>query len=191
MGVAAGLAVAIGGLAAAGGLETVAAAGPEPRTLDETFVTSQMSISVDRIAVVDAFPGSGSFPDEDKGERVLAVLVDVTNLDVEPRATWGSGGLSSMRLDSRPDDTPNISVYGDLDFSSVTLQPDVPTRVLLTWVVSSDEIDDTDVRLLVKDAVKSDSTLFRGESLWTDSESESLVTGPVEDLGAGNEDGTL
>lgn len=191
LGVIAGLSAAIGGLAAVGGLETVAASGPAQHRIDETFVTSQLSLSVERIAVVDTLPGSGSFPDQDAGERVLAILVEVTNLDVEPRSAWGSGGLSTMRLEGRPEDTPNISISGDLDYSSVTLQPDVPTRVLLTWVVAADEIDGAGVHVRVQDAVKSDSTLFRGESYWNDSGTESLLTGPVEDLGAGDEDGTL
>lgn len=191
LGVVAALSAGVGAIAATGGLETVADEEPEQFGIGDTFISSQLSIDVDRIAVVDELPGSGAFPDEDAGERVLAVLVEVTNLDVEPRNASGTGGLGTVRLDGRPDDAPNVTVYGDADYSAVALQPDLPTRILLTWVVVADEIEDDDVQLILPEAVKSNSTLFRGESYWSDTSSTVVISGAVEDLGAGRGDGSL
>lgn len=191
LGVVAALSAAVGAIAASGGLETVAADEPERFGIGETFVSSELSIEVDRIAVVDDLPGTGAFPDEAAGERVLAVLVEVTNLDVEPRNASGTGGLGTARLEGRPDDAPGVSVYGDSDFSPVALQPDLPTHVLLTWVVAADEIGDAEVQLILPEAVKSDSTLFRGESYWSDTSSTVVISGEAEDLGAGRGDGSL
>jgi hypothetical protein len=185
-----GLLIAI--IAILGGFNSVTRPGHAEYGIDESFTSSHLDLTVERIAVLDELSGSGSYPDEDAGERVLAVLIDVTNMDAEPRTASDQGSLTAIRLDHRPDDRPNVSVYGDGDFSAVTLQPDVPTRVLLTWIVEEDEIsDDEVVRLMIPDSEKSESTLFKGESLWFPLESRVAVTAPVEDLGTGSADGRL
>lgn len=183
---------AVGLLAATGGLKTAARPGPaEHRPLDE-FTTADMRITVERAAVVDQLPGSGVFTDADAGERVFAVLIEAENLDVDPRLARGDGGLSRVLADAGIEGEPEIAVYGDLDFSVVTLQPGVPTRLLLAWLVDDDQIHDGDeVRLTMPDAEKRESTLTPGTFVWDALTPSAVVVTEVEDLGDGREDGRL
>lgn len=183
---------AIALLAATGGLDTAARPGPAEYAADERFTTSEMRITVERAAVVDQLPGSGVFTDEGSDERVFAVLIEVENLDVDPRLARSDGGLSRVLTDAGLDDDPEISVYGDLDFSVVTLQPGVPTRLLLAWPVDADQIDDgQEVRLTMPDAEKRESTLTPGTFVWDALTPSAIVVTEIEDLGAGREDGRL
>lgn len=182
----------IGALIASGGLADVPSSGPEEIGVQERVIGAEQSFSVQRVAVVDTLQGSGSFPDEDAGERVLAVLIDVTNLDDVPRSTGGDGAVGAIRVEGLPDERPAIAVYGDDDYSAVTLQPDVPARLLLTWVVPADEIsDDDEVRVVLPDAEKFESLLFGGEVSWSALGPSAIVTARVDDLGDGGEDGRL
>ena len=98
---------------------------------------------------------------------------------------WSDWPASVHRL-------PRVGGLEDARIESiVALQPDLPTHVLLTWVVAADEIGDAEVQLILPEAVKSDSTLFRGESYWSDTSSTVVISGEAEDLGAGRGDGSL
>lgn len=186
------LGLCVGVIAATGGFRSVASTGPAAYRLGDEISSAEATLVVERVAVMDELWGYGSSPDDTKGERVLAVLVDVTNLDDEPRLASSSGSLADIRLQHRPDDRPTVSIYADDDFSVVTLQPDVPARVLLTWVVEEDEIVDGDpVRLVIPDAEKNDSTIFSGETLWNPLDPAGVVSVRPEDLGPGSEDGRL
>lgn len=185
-------AAGIAAIAITGGFDAAVETGPSEHGLGDPFVSSHLEMTVERVAVLDELGFTGTYPDEDAGERLLAVLLEVTSLDAEPRGAAGVGSITSIRLANRPDDAPSIVVRGDTDFSSVTLQPDVPTRIILTWIVSADEVSaGDDVRLQIPDAEKNDSTLFRGESIWFELDSRVVVTAEAEDLGAGNPDGRL
>lgn len=188
----AALALGVGVIAATGGLRSVVPSEPAEYRLGETIASAQATLSIERVAVMDELWGSGSTPDATQGERVLAVLIDVTNLDDEPRGSFQTGSLTSIRLQHRPDDRPTVSIYADDDYSVVTLQPDVPTTVLLTWVVKKGEIGSGEnVRLVVPDAEKTDSAFFEGESIWSALAPVGVVSTRPEDLGAGSEDGRL
>jgi hypothetical protein len=185
-----GAAVAI--LAATGGLETSTRRGPVEHGPQEEFTSSDMRITLERAVVVDQLPGSGVFTDADAGERVFAVLIEVENLDVDPRLARSDGGLSRVIADFGIEGEPEISVYGDGDFSVVTLQPGVPARLLLSWMVDDDQIGEgDDVHLTMPDAEKRESTLTPGTFVWDELPPSAVVVTTVEDLGEGREDGRL
>ena len=128
--------------AAFGGLAT-APTDPIPRlSVGDTVEGSDFEMTVVGVEVRDD-PGMAAVSlDEDEGERVLVVTLDVVNTFPAPRTSmsnsiefWSIDGVTVEGIDERP----SLSRADDGTISP-TLQPDVPVRLLAAWVVGPDDL---------------------------------------------------
>lgn len=89
-----------------------------------------------------------------------------------------------MRLPDRADDAPSITRDGGHDETPV-LQPDVATRLLLSWVVEAGELRDGDeLRIALPAADLVVGRMFVDGEWWEPSGTAAYVTVPIEDHGA-------
>lgn len=184
------IAALIGVIAGLGGFRTAAMADPPRAELGDELDSAGMIVTVDRVAVMDDLDASGVFPDADAGERVLAVMVTITNLDDEPRPAWRTASVDDYRLEHRPDDAPSVKVLGDVAFNITELQPGVPTTVVLSWAVADGEIaQGAGVGVVVPDAVKGGIGAISGDEMWDELPPAAVVTAVPEDLGTGEGEG--
>ena len=178
-------AVLLGATAIFGGLEA-AAVDPTPTVaVGETFAGSDLEMTVVGVELSDDPDNVMVFPDEEKGERVLVVTVDVVNTFDKPRKsaalTEKSPVVDGIRIDGI-DDRPEASRADD-GLGYPTLQPDVPTRILLAWIVGPDDFHDGDeIRLTLPD-----STHYVGQSImrgdyWTDVVVGATLTTTIEEV---------
>lgn len=165
-------AVLLATTAAFGGLAT-APADPIPEiAVGDTYAGSGLEITVVGVELWDEAGNSAIYPDEEKGEKVLVVAVDVVSTFEKPRST-SSGALNQGSVDAIRivglDDAPSVSHQDDGE-SAGMLQPDVPARLLLAWRVGSDDFNDGDVvSLTLPDAThRVGDNVLRGEDLWED-----------------------
>lgn len=184
------IAALLGTIAGLGGFRTVAMTGPVTADVGQDVNAALMTVTVDRIAVMDQLEASGVFPDEEAGERVLAVMLTVTNHDDEPRAAWRTASLDDYRLEHRPDDAPSVKVLGDVGFNVTELQPGVPTTVVLSWALPAGELAAGDtISVIIPDATKGEVGAISGSVLWDELPPAAIVTGVPEDLGTGEGEG--
>ena len=129
--------------AAFGGLATVP---PDPipqLSTGDAFVGSDFEMTVVDVEVRDERGNAAVFPDDEKGERVLVVTLDVVNAFPTPR-TSTSNGLDAWSIDGVAiegvDDRPVLSRADDGTISPV-LQPDVPARLLAAWAVGPHDVE--------------------------------------------------
>ncbi|MFJ2552308.1 hypothetical protein [Microbacterium sp. NPDC087591] len=166
----AGGAVLLATTALFGGLEA-AAVDPVPElAAGDMFAGSDLEMTVVGVELRSDHGNTSLYPDEEKDERVLVVTVDVVNTFPTPRKSV-SGGNSPV--------TDGIHVEGIDEPASVsraddgridpTLQPDVPARLLVAWIVGPDDFrDGEEITLTLPD-----STHYVGQSVmrgdyWTD-----------------------
>ncbi|MEU4014765.1 hypothetical protein AB0E56_05800 [Microbacterium sp. NPDC028030] len=133
-----------------GGLEA-AAVDPTPVVeVGETFAGSDLEMTVVGVELRDELSDERGrtlvFPDEEKGERILVVTVDVTNTFDTPRPSTANApqspvvdGIRIEGLDEKGD-----VLRADDGERAPRLQPDVPARLLLTWTVGPDDFHDGD-----------------------------------------------
>lgn len=133
-----------------GGLEA-AAVDPTPVVeVGETFAGSDLEMTVVGVELRDELSDERGrtlvFPDEEKGERILVVTVDVTNTFDKPRPSTANApqspvvdGIRIEGLDEKGD-----ALRADDGERAPRLQPDVPARLLLTWKVGPDDFHDGD-----------------------------------------------
>ncbi|WEK12840.1 MAG: hypothetical protein P0Y48_10240 [Candidatus Microbacterium phytovorans] len=154
--------------AAFGGLNEVAAA-PTPAlpelTAGEVHTSAQLSIRVERAVLIDELSGTGAFPDEEKGERLLVLLVEVENrwdeaLQLSPFSSFSTGRVVRLSGDDRAADG---IVREDDQTPDPWLQPGIPTLLAFSWTVGG--ADYTDGEELIVEL--SDSPLEVGELLFT------------------------
>ena len=181
-------AVLLATTAAFGGLAT-APADPIPEiAVGDTFKGSGLEITVVGVELWDEAGNSAIYPDEEKGEKVLVVAVDVVSTFEKPRST-SSGPLNQGSVDAIRvaglDDAPSVSYRDDGEYSSM-LQPDLPARLLLAWRVGSDDFHDGDVvSLTLPDAThRVGDNVLRGEDLWEDLRVGATVPATVEKAAA-------
>jgi hypothetical protein len=167
-----------------GGLEA-APVDPVPAiAVGETFSGSDLDMTVVGVELRSDRGNTSVFPDEEKDERVLIVTVDVTNTFSSPRASavGGKTPLVDGILIDGFDMRPSVSRADD-GTGSPRLQPDVPARLQLAWLVGPDDFHDGDEILLTLP----DSTHRVGQSLvrgdyWDDFRVGATVTAPVEEV---------
>ncbi|KJQ55911.1 hypothetical protein RS85_00195 [Microbacterium sp. SA39] len=133
-----------------GGLEA-AAVDPTPEVaVGEMFAGSDLEMTVVGVELREERGNAGLSPDEEKDERLLVVVVDVVNTFPIPRPA-ASGKTVSPVIDGilidGLDAKATVSLAEDGEGSPM-LQPDVPARLLLTWIVAPDDYEEGDEILL-------------------------------------------
>ncbi|WP_344819054.1 hypothetical protein [Microbacterium soli] len=186
--ITAGGAALLAATAAFGGLETVP---PQPiPTVEpgEQYSGSDLELTVRNVELRAERGNAASFPDPQRGEKVLAVTVDVVNTFERPRMAAGAATVSPVvdgvlveGIDAKP-----ALAYADGSSGTVWLQPDVPVRVVLSWVVGADDLRDGDeVRLTLPDSTHSVGTsVQRGVDIWDEVVVGAVVTASVQEVPA-------
>lgn len=164
-------ALLLAGTAVFGGLEA-AAVDPTPDVaVGETYTGSDLELTVVAVELRDDRGQTSVFPDEEKGERVLVVTVDAVNTFHAPRGSTSGAPTSAVvdgiRIDG-VEDKGQVSRADDGRGSPV-LQPDVPARLLLAWLVGPDDYREGDeITLTLPDSTHAvGSRVIRGD-YWTD-----------------------
>lgn len=182
-------AVLLGTTAAFGGLQAVPETPMPELTIGEEYSGSDFTFTVRAIELRDERGTTLVSPDEEKGEQVLAVVIDVVNdfpvaRVVSPDAK-PSPSVNGIRVEG-VDEKPFIT---QVDGTSASmLQPDVPASLVLAWVVPRGAFDDGDtVRLTLPD-----STHYVGSSVisgdyWWDVTVGATVTGTIVEIPATEE----
>lgn len=176
--------------AAFGGLADVPA---EAKVLDElsageTHTSPQLAITVERAVLIDSLSGTGAFPDEEKGERLLVLLVEIENRWDRPLATFGSEGVQRAVLVEGDGRAADGIVREDDQTFTPWLQPGVPALLAYSWVVPGDAYSDGEpLRVLLSDATLYQAQLLSSRESWVDPVPSAVVTIPVDDVGAGAE----
>jgi len=176
--------------AAFGGLNDVPA---EAKVLDELTVgqthrSPQLAITVERAVLIDSLSGTGAFPDEEKGERLLVLLVEMENRWDRPLATFGSEGVQRAVLLEGDARAADGIVREDDQTVTPWLQPGVPALLAFSWVVPGAAYADGDpLRIVLSDATLYQAQLLSSGESWVDRAPAAVVTIPLEDVGAGAE----
>ena len=190
--ITAGGAVLLAATAAFGGLQTVSPKPAPAVSVGERYSGSDLEMTVQGVELRAERGNAASFPDKEKHEKVLAVIVDVVNTFDKPRFATGSGspspavdGIHVEGIDGKP-----VIAYADASGGSVWLQPGVPVRLVLSWVVGPDELHDGDeVRLTLPDSTHSVGTnVQRGVDIWDEVVVGATLTAAVEEIPASEED---
>lgn len=174
--------------AAFGGLNTVAVADVPVAVLTagQQHDSAQLSLTVTRAILVDRLRASGAFPAD--GERLLVVMVEMTNGWHRPLTTSGTAGLQhALRLDG--DDREATSIVREDDQTPTPLlQPGVPALLAFTWTVPQASYAAGDeVGIVIQDAaLQVGKLLYTGES-WGQYAPAAVVGVTIEDIGAGDE----
>lgn len=169
--------------AAFGGLATAAEPPPAHLRAGTTHVTDMRSLTIERAVLIDELPGSGTSPE--KGERVLAIVVDVEDNWDQPLRTEGSGSVEESFSVAGLDE-PSSSARMDDATIGPTLQPGVPAQVVYTWAVKASRFaaGDTVVVTLNDLSLYTASFVSKGSS-WEDPTPSATVTLVLTDVGAG------
>lgn len=179
--------------AAFGGLNDVAAQERPPlpvRDPGEVHKGPILSTTVQRAVLIDRLPGAGAFPDEEKGERLLVLLVTVENHGDEAVEFGAFGGVldKTVRLSGDPRTAAGI-VREDDQTPTPWLQPDLPTLLAFSWTVGgSDYAEGDDLVVELRDAELQAGQLLYTGLKWTQPELAATVRVPIEDVGAGVEE---
>ncbi|MDT0158170.1 hypothetical protein Q9R19_11090 [Microbacterium sp. ARD32] len=185
-------AVLLAATAAFGGLQTVP---PEPVptvSLGEEYSGSDLQFTVQGVELRAERGNAASFPDQAKQQKVLAVIVDVVNTFGTPRLAVGGALVSPMVDGIRVDgiDVKPAIAYADDSAGAVWLQPDVPVRLVVSWVVGAHDLSDGDeVRLSLPDSTHRVGTnVQRSVDLWDEVVVGATLTAPVREIPASEKD---
>ncbi len=171
-----------------GGLASVAdeVAPLERLAAGQTHTSAQLSITVQRAVLIDALPGSGAFPDEKKGERLLVLLIELENEWDQPLWTAGvQGAHVAVRLENDERDAVGL-VREDDQTALAWLQPDVPAVFAFSWTVAPSVYAAGDeLHVVLRDSVLEAGQLLYTDERWISPTPAAIVTVPIEDVGAG------
>jgi hypothetical protein len=171
-----------------GGLEAAAVDPIPDLTIGETFSGSEFEMTVVGVELRDERGMAAIYPDEEKGERLLVVTVDVVNTFSQPRASGSPAKVSPLLDGIRIEglDAKGVVSRADDGKLAPTLQPDVPARVLITWAVGPDDFRDGDeVSLTLPDSDHYvGQSLIRGD-YWNDPRVGATLTTTIEEVSAG------
>ncbi|MFB7249957.1 hypothetical protein [Microbacterium sp. NPDC056234] len=178
----------LGATAAFGGLGAV----PEPPLPEvaagDTFTGAGWEMTPQRAVLIDELNETGVRPKE--GERLLVVVMDVTNVDDAARQSSSSaeGSLSAIRVEDAPDIAPMIARYDDTTLYP-WLQPGVPAQLVLTWAIpASGFAGGDDIRVALPTATEYTGEFFVYGEYWDDEQIGAHATLPLDDVGAGVEE---
>ncbi|MEJ1923532.1 hypothetical protein [Microbacterium sp. KHB019] len=178
-------AVLLAATALFGGLEA-AAVDPIPViSVGETFAGSDLEMTVTGVELRDDRGPMAIFPDEEKGERILVVTVDAVNTFATPRGATSLSESSPMIDGIRIEglEAKGEVFRADDGRISPTLQPDVPARLLLAWIVGPGDFHDGDEIALTLP----DSTHYVGQSVmrgdyWTDVRVGATLSATIDEV---------
>lgn len=179
-------AVLLAATAVFGGLEAVAEDPTPVVAVGETFAGSDLEMTVVGVELTDDHENVAVFPKEEKGERVLVVTVDVVNTFLKPRRADARSTASSPVVDGilieGLDEKGQVSRSDD-GFISPWLQPDVPVRLLLSWIVGPDDFHDgQEVTLTLPDSDHYvGQSVMRGD-YWNDVRVGATLTATIEEV---------
>ncbi|MCU1405841.1 MAG: hypothetical protein JWQ43_2144 [Glaciihabitans sp.] len=184
----AGIALAIS--AAFGGLADAPVPPLPTLKAGEAFTGVQLSIAIDRVVLIDAFPEQFIEPAE--GYRLLVVVATVENVWDRPVSTLsGVGAADNIRprgIKGIDADTPpaRVDVLSDAT-SSPTLQSGVPIELAYMWEVPEDVLADGDeLQLDIYDKVYAVGSFVTYGERFGDPFVAAVATLGIEDVGAGN-----
>ena len=178
--------------AAFGGLAPVAA-DDEPAlarlAAGDTHTSRQLAITVQRAVLIDELRGSGSFADEEKGERLLVLLIEMENRWNVPLRTFGTEGvMDAVRLDGDDRAATGIVREDDQTFTP-WLQPGVPALLVFSWTVPGTAYADGDeLKIVLRDSTLQVGQLLYTGDTWGEPSPAAIVTARIEDVGAGAEE---
>lgn len=181
-------AVLLAGTAVFGGLEAAPVEPTPELAVGETYTGSDLEITVIGVELRDDRGNAMVFPEEEKGERVLVVEIEVVNTFPRPRSSYGgirpSPSVDGIRLEGNDEDAA-ISYAAD-GGGATKLQPDVPTRLLLAWLVGPGDLQDGDTITMTLPASTHTvgDNVLRGQDYWADVHVGATVTATVEEVTA-------
>lgn len=179
--------------AAFGGLAPVAATERtlEQLTAGETHHSAQLDVTVERAVLIDSLSGAGAYPDADKGERLLVLLVEIENLWTQPALGSPFVGPTdatyhrTVTLDGDGRVADGI-VREDDQTLTPELQPHVPALLAFSWIVPGDAYaDGEELTVVLKDSTLQRGQLLFSDAYWSAPEPAAHVTVTIEDVGAG------
>ncbi|MGX1934158.1 hypothetical protein [Microbacterium resistens] len=178
--ITAGAGLLLASTAAFGGLATVAD-DPPRLTAGGEYAGAGFEMSVVRADIVDAY---ANLPAEAQlaTHRVLRLEMDVENTGVFPRNTDARGSVREVEVRGFPGPPGAILRADDRTFSP-WLQPGVPSRLVLVWVVPRDTPTGELELALPLASQKADSTR---QTAWAYDGVGAYVTLPLTDGGAGD-----
>lgn len=172
-------AVLLATTAAFGGLTSVPVPPTPEVAVGEAHAGSDLEMTVVGVTLSDERGNALVFPDEEKGERVLAVELDVVNTFTSTRSApgalegFGIGGIDTAPSISRADDGAG----------SLLLQPGVRAPLLLAWIVGPDDFHDGEtVTVTLPDSTRNVGKVFVSGEYWNDFRVGALVTATVEEV---------
>lgn len=168
-----------------GGLEASAVSPTPVIEVGETFTGSDLEMTVIGVELRDDRGSAALFPDEESGERLLVVAVDVVNTFDKPRPSTAGSALSPVVDGIRIDgiEEKGTLSHADDGQGAPWLQPDVPARLLLAWIVGPDDFRDGDEITLTLP----DSDHYVGQSVmrgdyWGDVRVGATLTATIDEV---------
>lgn len=178
--ITAGGAVLLGSTAAFGGLAAAPQPTPAELSVGEHYAGSQLDMAVVGASVGGEVRGTGFSPEPREG--TLVVVLDVTNEFTAPRLarskdTMGGVGVDGLTLEG-------VDVERTIDGSNVlNLQPGVPTRVRLAWLIDEGDVAPGDeIRVALPDSTHYVGSFVERGDYFTDVRVGAYVTVPVDSL---------
>ncbi|MDQ0615187.1 hypothetical protein QF046_002828 [Microbacterium sp. W4I4] len=184
--------VLLAATAAFGGLEEVPPPPVPTVEAGEQYAGSDLQLTVQGVELRTERGNAAVYPDAEKDERVLAVIVEVMNTFDKPRLATALGEVSPVVDGIRVDGLDAKPEVSRADGSGGTfLQPDVPAQLVLAWIVGPDDLKDGDeVTLTLPDSTHRVGTnVQRGVDMWDDVVVGAVLTTTVREIPAGDEGG--
>lgn len=174
--------------AAFGGLATVEKPPPVAIEAGQEYRNDQFSFAVERAVLLDSFPEAGAYPDEEKGERVLAVQMSIENLWDRTIIAYPSTMDESLRIEELEGAAAHSVARLDDATSAPHLQPGIPVELVITWIIDGDQFSEGDaVNLTLSDLSLYTGTFVMSGQMWDDPVPAATLALVLSDVGAGAE----
>lgn len=158
--------------AAFGGLQAVAETPLSEITAGETYAGDHMTFTPIEVYLSDITRGTGlslgADEDDDEERTLLVLLVEAMNTDIEPRAAFSASAVSAVRAKALTDAAPSLRRTDD-GHREPWLQPRVPARLTLAWVVPVSEVrPGAEVRFTLPESSKHTGSFVISGTYWDD-----------------------
>ncbi|WP_188434788.1 hypothetical protein [Microbacterium murale] len=180
-------AVLLAATALFGGLEAAAVDPIAEVVVGETVTGSDLEMTITGVELRDDRGELAVFPDEEQGERVLVVAVDVVNTFTAPRSSTSLSESSPVVDGIRVTgvDEKGEVFRADDALRSPMLQPDVPVRLLLTWIVGPDDFAGGDeIALTLPDSTHYVGTSVMRGDYWDEVQVGATLSTTIDEVSA-------